>query len=135
MANARVWTLLKDLATTDFKELPATEAVSIRGELGFFDGPVGARVAVLDFDPATGALGPGLACIPPAREPLPFRYSPSTPPALETLQYPAFICESVFGTVHETIRMFEEPDILGRPVAWRASLIAASTISVPELPR
>ena len=121
MANARVWTLLKDLATTDFKELPATEAVSIRDELGFFDGPVGARVAVLDFDPATGALGPGLACIPPAREPLPFRYSPSTPPALETLQYPAFICESVFGTVHETIRMFEEPDILGRPVAWAFS--------------
>jgi hypothetical protein len=121
MANARVWTLLKDLATTDFKELPATEAVSIRDELGFFDGPVGARVAVLDFDPGTGALGPGVACIPPAREALPYRYSSSTPPAVETFQYPAFICESVFGTVHETIRMFEEPDILGRPVAWAFS--------------
>jgi hypothetical protein len=118
MANARVWTLLKDLATTDFKELPPTEAVSIRDEAGFFDGPVGARVAVLDFDPASGVLGPGVASIPPAREPLPFRYSSSTAPARESLQTPAFICESVFGTVHETIRMFEEPDILGRPVSW-----------------
>ena len=121
MANARVWTLLKDLVTTDFKELPATEAVSIRDELGFFDGPVGARVAVLDFDPASGVLGPGLACIPPTKQTLPFRYSSSTAPAGEYLQTPAFICESVFGTVHETIRMFEEPDILGRPVAWAFS--------------
>jgi hypothetical protein len=121
MANARVWTLLKDLTTTDFKELPATEAVSIRDEPGFFDGPVGARVAVLDFDPASGVLGPGLACIPPTKQALPFRYSSSTAPAREYLQTPAFICESVFGTVHETIRMFEEPDILGRPVAWAFS--------------
>jgi len=118
MATARVWTLLKDLTTTDFKELPAAEAVTIRGELGFFDGPVGARVAVLDFDPDSGALGPGVASIPPAKEPQPFRYSAIRAPEGDALQAPAFISESVFGTVHETIRMFEEPDILGRRVAW-----------------
>jgi hypothetical protein len=118
MAIARVWTLLKDLATTDFKDLPPTEAVTIRDEPGFFDGPVGARVAVLDFSPESGALGPGLASIPPAKEPQPFRYSTNRAPSLDALQAPAFISESVFGTVHETIRMFEEPDILGRRVAW-----------------
>jgi hypothetical protein len=118
MATARVWTLLKDLTTTDFKELPPTERVTIRGEPGFFDGPVGARVAVLDFSPESGALGPGVASIPPANEPQPFRYSATRPPERDALQAPAFISESVFGTVHETIRMFEEPDILGRRVAW-----------------
>lgn len=118
MATARVWTLLKDLTTTDFKELPSAEPVTIRGEPGFFDGPVGARVAVLDFSPESGALGPGVASIPPVKEPQPFRYSATTAPARDALQAPAFISESVFGTVHETIRMFEEPDILGRRVAW-----------------
>ena len=118
MATARVWTLLKDLTTTDFKDLPPTEAVTIRDEPGFFDGPVGARVAVLDFSPESGALGPGVASIPPPKEPEPFRYSATAAPSLDALQAPAFICESVFGTVHETIRMFEEPDILGRRVAW-----------------
>lgn len=118
MATARVWTLLKDLATTDFKDLPPAEPVTIRDEPGFFDGPVGARVAVLDFSPESGALGPGVVSIPPAKEPQPFRYSASAAPERDALQAPAFICESVFGTVHETIRMFEEPDILGRRVAW-----------------
>jgi len=118
MATARVWTLLKDLTTTDFKDLPPTERVTIRDEPGFFDGPVGARVAVLDFSPESGALGPGVASIPPPKEPQPFRYSATTAPDRDALQAPAFICESVFGTVHETIRMFEEPDILGRRVAW-----------------
>jgi len=118
MATARVWTLLKDLTTTDFKDLPPTERVTIRDEPGFFDGPVGARVAVLDFSPESGALGPGVASIPPPKEPQPFRYSATTAPGRDALQAPAFICESVFGTVHETIRMFEEPDILGRRVAW-----------------
>jgi len=118
MATARVWTLLKDLTTTDFKDLPPTERVTIRDEPGFFDGPVGARVAVLDFSPESGALGPGVSSIPPAKEPQPFRYSANRAPSLDVLQTPAFISESVFGTVHETIRMFEEPDILGRRVAW-----------------
>jgi len=118
MATARVWTLLKDLTTTDFKDLPPAEAVTIRDEPGFFDGPVGARVAVLDFSPESGALGPGVVSIPPSKEPQPFRYSATTAPSLDALQAPAFICESVFGTVHETIRMFEEPDILGRRVTW-----------------
>ncbi len=118
MATARVWTLLKDLTTTDFKELPPAEAVTIRGEPGFFDGPVGARVAVLDFCPESGALGPGVASIPPPKEPQHFRYSATTAPGRDALQAPAFISESVFGTVHETIRMFEEPDILGRRVTW-----------------
>jgi hypothetical protein len=118
MATARVWTLLKDLTTTDFKDLPPVEPVTIRDEPGFFDGPVGARVAVLDFSPESGALGPGVVSIPPSKEPEPFRYSAATAPSLDALQAPAFICESVFGTVHETIRMFEEPDILGRRVAW-----------------
>jgi len=118
MATARVWTLLKDLATTDFKDLPPTEAVTIRDEPGFFDGPVGARVAVLDFVPESGALAPGVVSIPPAKETQPYRYSTYAAPPLDALQAPAFISESVFGTVHETIRMFEEPDILGRRVAW-----------------
>jgi len=118
MATARVWTLLKDLATTDSKDLPPAEAVTIRGEPGFFDGPVGARVAVLDFSPESGALGPGLPTIPPAKAPEPYRYSANRSPERDALQAPAFISESVFGTVHETIRIFEEPDILGRRVAW-----------------
>src|SRR3990172_6744717 len=118
MATARGWTLLKDLTTTDFKELPPAGAGTIRGEPGVFGGPVGARVAVLDFSPESGALGPGVASIPPPKEPQPFRYSATTAPQRDALQTPAFISESVFGTVHETIRMFEEPDILGRRVAW-----------------
>ena len=95
MAIARVWTLLKDLATTDFKDLPPTEAVTIRDEPGFFDGPVGARVAVLDFSPESGALGPGLASIPPAKEPQPFRYSTNRAPSIS-----GFLSVTVFSVVN-----------------------------------
>lgn len=60
--NLRVPIIVKDLSITRWKGLRPEdffEDVLIRGEDFFLDGPVSARVAVLDFDSANGG-----ACAP-----------------------------------------------------------------------
>jgi len=81
----------------------------------FLDGPACRRVAVVDFDPATGAPLP-----PPARfvardatRPLRGRYEDDGDPTSA-----ATIAVNAFGTVFQTIKMVEGDDALGRQVTW-----------------
>lgn len=82
----------------------------------FLDGPACRRVAVVDFDPATG--GP----LPSSAEFTAFKPERPTRGRYDTADLPrdsaAFLAVNTFGTVFETIRMFEERAALGRRVEW-----------------
>ena len=82
----------------------------------FLDGPTCRRIAIVDFDPATGApLGAPATFAP---------YTVSTPTRgrFKTVgmkrDSPEFLAVNAFGTVFETVRMFEESGGLGRRVSW-----------------
>lgn len=93
----------------DYEMVPAEEDF-------FLDGPVTRRVAVLDFDPATGALRPGARYVPPKKPGGEGSYEFAEP---EDGHYEAsFIQVSAFSTVLQTMYMFEEEDALGRPLTW-----------------
>ncbi|MBY0278906.1 hypothetical protein K2Z84_26530 [Candidatus Binatia bacterium] len=114
--KARVPVIVKDPVVAQYKEIEPTESLLVEEDV-FLDGPVSPRVAVLDFDPATGGLAP--------RVPFQMPQSPHTegtylapPIVLGGLVDPAATAVSVFGAVHKTMRMFEEADALGRRVSW-----------------
>jgi len=92
----------------------ATEVVRIEEEF-FLDGPVSRRVAVLDFDPKTGALERGVSYISPKKGNVLGHYDLPSP---HDVYSPAFGQVSVFATVCKTIQMFEKDDVLGREVRW-----------------
>lgn len=85
-------------------------------------GPVSRRVAVIDIDPDTGEVLPGAPFLPPKRNPNTGKLTvktakylvrdPNDPDQLDFKQV------SVFGAVMKTMDMFEEPDVLGRPLRW-----------------
>ena len=97
----------------------------MKGEEPYHDGPVSRRVAVVDLDHKTGALRPGA------------RFDDGRPRG-ETSKYEveegerdewgvgeiarvegdAFLQASVFGTVIQTLQMFERAPMLGRPLGW-----------------
>ncbi len=81
----------------------------------FLDGPACRRVAVVDFDPRSGAPLPPPARFVPARggDLTRGRFAYDGQPAS-----PATIAVNAFGTVFSTIRMFEGADALGRQVTW-----------------
>ena len=81
----------------------------------FLDGPACRRIAVVDFDPGTGApLPPPAAFLPrDADHPLQGRYADDGDPTSA-----ATIAVNAFGTVFQTVRMFEGRDALGRQVRW-----------------
>jgi hypothetical protein len=81
----------------------------------FLDGPISRQVAILDFDPATGALEPGVPFLPPKRGNKLWRYDVS--PDCDVYAREA-IAVSVFGTILRTMAMFEEEDALGRELVW-----------------
>jgi hypothetical protein len=81
----------------------------------FTDGPACARVAVRDLAPITGQPQPGVPFLPPSGDRKLGRYQIANE---KDIYSPDFIAASVFGTVLRTIEMFEEPDTLGRPLAW-----------------
>lgn len=120
--NIRIPTLIKDPVTTEFLELEAVEFVTIKDEDFFLDGPVSKRVAVLDFDPRSGALLPGAKFRPPAGKQKFGGYEIKDEGRINRpgfdLHAPDFNQVSVFGTVLKTMYMFEEPDTLGRPLTW-----------------
>ncbi|MFC0219537.1 hypothetical protein ACFFJ7_14155 [Pseudochelatococcus lubricantis] len=79
------------------------------------DGPVCRRVAVVDIDPDTGAVNAGAPFVPPKKGAKLGRYrikDPTRPHAADFQQV------SVFGAVMKTMAMFEEADVLGRPLRW-----------------
>jgi hypothetical protein len=80
----------------------------------FLDGPACRRIAVVDFDPATGApLPPPARFVPSASSRVRGSYRSDADPTS-----PAMLAINAFGTVFQTIRMFEHRSALGRPVRW-----------------
>lgn len=99
-------------AITEEKTLALKEDTNDR----FLDGPTSRRIGTVDFDPDTGApLGPPAQYTTPnPRNPASGRFeADQAQPAS-----PAFIAANAYGTVFETIRMFEEKEALGRQVQW-----------------
>lgn len=90
------------------------QADSKPGDEILLDGPVCERVAVVDFDARTGELVPGARLIPPDPGKVLGRYDVDEGDP----HSPALNQVSVFATVLLTLRMFEEPDALGRRLTW-----------------
>jgi hypothetical protein len=113
--KVRVPVMIQDEFTSAFKGMRLVEPFTIKGEEFFLDGPVTKRVAVLDFDPATGRLLPGAALLPPesGRDYGTYRIVDEN-----NIYSHDFGQVSVFATVLKTIYMFEEPDNLGRSLTW-----------------
>jgi hypothetical protein len=81
----------------------------------FLDGPATRRLAVVDFDPATGApLGPPARFVPPKGAGS-ARGSYAIGRAADS---PATLAVNAFGTAFLTIKLFEGEDALGREVTW-----------------
>jgi hypothetical protein len=81
----------------------------------FLDGPVSRRVAILDLDPKTGKLEPGVPFRPPTGRQKLWRYVLADEANVYARDA---IALSVFGTVLRTMYMFEDDDALGRKLVW-----------------
>lgn len=80
----------------------------------FLDGPACRRIAVVDFDPATGEpLPPPATFTPSSSNPRSGEYVADDDPTSA-----ASLAINTFGTVFLTLRMFEGPEGLGRQVKW-----------------
>lgn len=81
----------------------------------FLDGPISKRVAVLDFDPDSGALRGGIRFLPPieGRKLSAYEIADRADATSRDL-----LAVSVFATIHKTMQLFEGPDALGRPLTW-----------------
>jgi hypothetical protein len=115
--QVRVPVIVKDKAVALYLDIEPTEQITVEADV-FLDGPVSPRVAVLDFDPDSGALAPAGFTAP--ADPASWgSYDLPRPVRKGDLDVdPVATAVSVFGTVHKTIAMFEEQDALGRPVDW-----------------
>lgn len=89
-------------------------------ESEYWDGPVSNRVAVLDFDHQTGNLRAGARFIPGksiSKFDVP-RDLKERRKKIYLTDTDAFVQTSVFGAVLRTIKLFEDDNVLGRPVRW-----------------
>ena len=108
----RVPVMIQDPAISAAKGMAETENVDIEDEF-FLDGPVSRRLAILNFDPASGQLEQGATFVAPEKGKVLGRYDVQ-PNAAD----PLFLQVSVYATIMKTIAMYEQPDVLGRPVQW-----------------
>ena len=116
--KVRIPVIVKDPEVAEYKEIRPTENIEIEEEV-FLDGPVSPRVAVLDFDPATGKLAAGVRVLPPVGKKKERSYDIAQAVQMGDLCVsPEAAAVSVFGAVHKTMKMFEEKDALGRKVVW-----------------
>ena len=96
--------------------------VTVRGEGPYFDGPVAARVAIVDLDAESGTLRPGARFRHPkgtrkgtyevdaaALEPV---------PAPADLEVDSYVQVSTFANVMLTLQFFERADMVGRRLRW-----------------
>lgn len=114
----RIPVIVKDPEVSEYKDVFPTEDIEVEEDV-FLDGPISPRVAVLDFEPGSGALAEPARFVPPAQNGGEGSYRiehPVTQGSLHVDRVAAAV--SVFGAVHKTMRLFEEPDTLGRKVAW-----------------
>ncbi|MBU7016460.1 MAG: hypothetical protein HXS44_03050 [Theionarchaea archaeon] len=113
--KVRVAMMVQDPEMTKYKKIKPIEGFDITREDFFLDGPITARVAVLDFDPETGDLLPGVRFLPPP----PGRKLGKFDVAKETdIHALDFIRVNVFATVLKTMYMFEDKYTLGRRLSW-----------------
>jgi hypothetical protein len=82
------------------------------------DGPVSRRLAVVDFDPDSGAVQAGAPFLPPDRGRRLGRYRIADESDSDSAHFRQV---SVFGAVMKMIDMFEEADVLGRKLQWAFS--------------
>jgi hypothetical protein len=95
---------------------PRPKAVFVVKRADFFlDGPITRRVAILDFDTATGELLPGARFRPPETGKVYGEYMIADKANIHANDFNQV---SVLGTVLKTMYMFEEEDTLGRPLTW-----------------
>lgn len=113
--KVRVPMMIQDPLTTRVKGMQPTEDFYITSERYFLDGPVSERVAVLDFDPQTGALMRGVPFLPPKPGQRVGSYALQNEHDIYARDFNQV---SVFGTVLRTMRLFETADALGRPLVW-----------------
>lgn len=125
--KVRVPLLIKDRMASKYIGVQPTEGFDIDDEPFFLDGPVTRRVAVLDFDAATGALHPGSRFQPPTKKRKLGRYEIADSDDLEARDFNQV---SVFATVLKTMKMFEEADTLGRRLTW--AFAAPQLLVVPR---
>lgn len=114
--------LVKDPEVAQYKGVAAVRPIQIDAGDIVLDGPVTRRIAVVDFDPATGRPTPGAPFVPfadakPGKPAGEFRSdfdaeAPGARPSASALRVLAF------AGVAQTVKMFEEPDALGRSVRW-----------------
>ena len=86
------------------------ENIQIEGEPFFLDGPVSARVAVVDRDPATGALAPSVPWI--------LKKTIGEYDCPDDITERESVAASVFGLVLRTLSIFEREEVLARPLSW-----------------
>jgi len=115
--------MIQDPRTSQLEGIKPVEGFHADREEFFLDGPVTGRLAVVDFDPRTGAVAPGARFRPPAPRRKLGRYLSPTGEDLkrsrgEALYEPAFLQVSVFATVLHTVYMVERKATLGRPLCW-----------------
>lgn len=112
--KARLPMMLDDPQTSKYAGLDDFEMFDTRDEEFFLDGPVSRRVAVLDFDAATGAVLPGARFVDPGKRKL----GSYECPAAEGIYGRSFQQVNAFATVLRTMYLYEEPDALGRKLTW-----------------
>ena len=112
--KARLPMMLDDPQTSKYAGLDDFETFETRDEDFFLDGPVSRRVAVLDFDAATGSVLPGARFVDPGKR----KFGNYDCPAEEGIFGRSFQQVSAFATVLRTMYLYEEPDALGRRLTW-----------------
>lgn len=116
MVTAHLEMLIQDEAVSQVKGMGAlTEGFEPVREDFFLDGPVSRRLAVVDFDPATGQLAKPARWIPPKPGGSKGRYDVAKDAPLDS---PPFIQLHTFATVLRTMYLYEEADALGRRLRW-----------------
>lgn len=114
--TVRLPTVIKDPRTSQLLKLKKPiEQFEPDGDELFLDGPVGRRVAVLDFDPKDGTLSAPVPFRPPNAVKKIGGYAVKD---LDNVHALDVMKVSVFATVLKTMRLFEREDTLGRKLTW-----------------
>ena len=105
------------LALAPGKRSGLLEGFEVEADEPYLDGPVSRRVAVVDIDAESGQLHPGARFIAPLD--LPGKTKGGYQVAnVNDHRARDFQQVSAFSTVLATMRLFEEPDVLGRKLRW-----------------
>ncbi len=115
--EVRLPILVQDRMTSTRKESKPFEFFHLKGESFFLDGPVGERVAVLDFD-EKGHIVKGAAFQAPKKPGAEGSYAGRLALNTENMLQRELNQVSVFAAVMKTIKLFEDKRSLGRRVGW-----------------